>query len=65
MAEVASSPATSTDGYFFSENVKAFDVLQEGQTNWVCDSQLDPGVYYVHIAGLDWPCYLAEALPCS
>ena len=33
MAEVATSPATSTDGYFFSENVKAFDTLEETQTN--------------------------------
>ena len=63
VAEVATSPATSTDGYFFSENVKAFDVLQPTQTNWVYNSQLDPGTYYVHIGGLDEPCYYAGQCP--
>jgi hypothetical protein len=63
VAEVATSPATSTDGYFFSENVKAFDVLQETQTNWVYNYQLDPGLYYVHIGGLDEPCFFAGLCP--
>jgi hypothetical protein len=63
IAEVATSPATSTDGYFFRENVVAFDLLQSGQTNWVYNSQLDPGVYYVHIAGLDEPCFVAGLCP--
>jgi hypothetical protein len=63
VAEVATSPATSTDGYFFQENVKAFDVLQDTQTNWVYNSQLDPGVYYVHIAGIDEPCFYAGLCP--
>jgi hypothetical protein len=56
VAEVATSPETSTDGYFFSENVKAFDTLEDTQTNWLYNSQLDPGVYYVHIAGFDSSC---------
>jgi hypothetical protein len=63
VAEVATSPATSTDGYFFSENVKAFDILERTQTNWVYNSQLDPGVYYVHIAALDEPCFFAGLCP--
>jgi hypothetical protein len=63
VAEVATSPATSTDGYFFNENVKAFDVLQPAQTNWVYNFQLDPGVYYLHIAGLDEPCFFAGLCP--
>jgi hypothetical protein len=63
IAEVATSPATSTDGYFFSENVKAFGLLEGAQTNWVYNSQLDPGVYYVHIAGLDEPCFYAGLCP--
>jgi hypothetical protein len=63
VAEVATSPATSTDGYFFSENVKAFDVLEETQTNWVYNYQLDPGLYYVHIGGLDLPCFSAGLCP--
>jgi hypothetical protein len=63
VAEVATSPATSTDGYFFSENVKAFDVLEPTQTSWVYNFQLDPGIYYVHIAGLDEPCFYAGLCP--
>jgi hypothetical protein len=63
VAEVATSPATSTDGYFFQENLKAFDVLQDTQTNWVNNSQLDPGVYYLHIAGIDEPCFYAGLCP--
>jgi hypothetical protein len=56
VAEVATSPATSTDGYFFFENVKAFSVLEDAQTNWVYNFQLDPGTYYVHVAAIDEPC---------
>jgi hypothetical protein len=63
VAEVATSPATSTDGYFFSENVKAFDTLEDAQTNWVYNSQLDPGLYYVHIGGIDEPCFFAGLCP--
>jgi hypothetical protein len=63
VAEVAISPATSTDGYFFSENVKAFDVLEDSQTRWVYNFQLDPGTYYVHIAGIDEPCFFAGLCP--
>jgi hypothetical protein len=63
VAEVATSPATSTDGFFFFENVKAYDVLEDGQTNWVYNLQLEPGVYYVHIAGLDEPCFFAGLCP--
>jgi hypothetical protein len=63
VAEVATSPATSTDGYFFFENVKAFDTLEDAQTNWVYNLQLDPGTYYVHVAGYDEPCVLAGLCP--
>jgi hypothetical protein len=63
IAEVATSPSTGTDGYFFRENVVAFDLLERGQTNWVDSSQLDPGIYYVHIAGLDEPCFYAGVCP--
>lgn len=63
VAEVAISPATSTDGYFFFENVKAFSVLEDAQTNWVYNLQLDPGTYYVHVAGYDEPCALAGLCP--
>jgi hypothetical protein len=63
VAEVATSPATSTDGYFFFENVKAFSVLEDVQTHWVYNLQLDPGVYYVHVAGIDEPCAFAGLCP--
>jgi hypothetical protein len=63
VAELATSPATSTDGYFFFENVRAFDVLQDAQTNWVYNLQLDPGVYYVHVGGYDEPRVLAGHCP--
>jgi hypothetical protein len=63
VAEVATSPATSTDGYFFSENVKAVDTFEDAQTNWLYNSQLDPGLYYVHIGGVDWPCFLNDMCP--
>jgi hypothetical protein len=63
VAELATSLATSTDGYFFFENVKAFDTLEDAQTNWVYNFQLDPGVYYLHVAGIDEPCYFAGLCP--
>jgi hypothetical protein len=61
--EVAVSPATSTDGYFLFENVRAFDVLEDAQTNWVYNVRLDPGTYYVHVAGLDEPCFYVGLCP--
>lgn len=63
VAEVATSPATSTDGAFFFENVEAYSVLEDAQTNWVYNFQLDPGTYYLHISGLDEPCYYAALCP--
>ena len=63
VAEVATSPATSTDGYFFFENVKAFSTLEDAQTTWIYNLQLDPGTYYVHVAGYDEPCVLAGQCP--
>jgi hypothetical protein len=59
VAELATSPATGSDGYFFFENVKAFSTLEDTQTSWTYGFQLAPGTYYVHIAGWDQPC-----LPC-
>jgi hypothetical protein len=61
--QVAAGWRSSTDGYFFQENVKAFDLLEGSQTNWVYNSQLDPGVYYVYVAGLDEPCFFAGLCP--
>jgi hypothetical protein len=61
--ELATTPETSTDGYFFDENVDALDTLEPTQTRWVYNSQLDPGTYYVHVAGIDEPCYYADLCP--
>ncbi|MDP9225390.1 MAG: hypothetical protein M3P18_16410 [Actinomycetota bacterium] len=56
VVEVAIAPTTGSDGYFFSENVKAFDVPQPTDTSWTYTFQLDPGTYYVHIGGFDTTC---------
>jgi hypothetical protein len=63
VAEVATSPLTSSDGYFFSENVVSFDTLQPTQTSWTYGFQEAPGTYYVHIAGIDDPCFMAGLCP--
>jgi hypothetical protein len=56
VVEVATNPATGSDGYFFSENVKAFDIPQPTDTSWTYTYQLDPGTYYVHVGGYDTTC---------
>ena len=61
--EIATSTQAATDGSFFNENVKAFDTLEPTQTSWVSGYQLDPGTYYVHVAGLDEPCFYADQCP--
>jgi hypothetical protein len=57
--EAATGPQTSSDGYFFFENVQEFEVLEDTQTSYVGNYQLEPGTYYVHVAGFDESC-----LPC-
>ena len=57
VAEVATSPEIGSDGYFFDENVKAFDVLEAGQTTWLDSSALKPGTYYVHVASYTPSCF--------
>ncbi len=54
--EIASSPATGSDGYFFLENTVDAEVFYPGQTAGVYLSsfQLAPGTYYAHLA-LDNP----------
>ena len=54
--EVATDPATGSDGYFFSENVVALDVPTSTDTSWTYTYQLDPGTYYVHVGGSDTTC---------
>ena len=54
--EAATSPETSTDGYFFFENVEEFSTLEASQTTYTGNLQLNPGTYYVHVAGYDTAC---------
>jgi hypothetical protein len=54
--EAATSPQTSTDGYFFDENLREFETLEPGQTSYVGNEQLPPGTYFVHVAGYDDSC---------
>lgn len=61
--EVATSPVTASDGSFFAENREAFDLLGDAQTSWLSAYKLDPGTYYVHVAGLDEPCFYADLCP--
>lgn len=56
VVEVATSPEAGSDGYFFSENVKAFDTLESTQTHWLDSTALDTGTYYVHVATYDPSC---------
>lgn len=56
VVEVATSPTTGSDGYFFFENVEAFSVPQATDTSWTYGFQLAPGTYYVHVAGYDTTC---------
>jgi len=63
--EVATSPATGSDGRFFGEKLEGYDVLEREQTSYVASHQLDPGTYYVHVGTLDNSCsYLENNSPC-
>jgi hypothetical protein len=61
--EVARSPEVGADGSFLEENVRANDRLAEGQTSWVSTRRIAPGTFYVHVAGIDWPCFMAVHCP--
>ena len=50
--EISDSPAVSTDGSFFGDHVKSSDSVTDAQTTYTSTSALDPGVYYVHVAGI-------------
>lgn len=54
--EIATSPEAGSDGYFFSENVKRFELLEAGQTEWLDSDTLDVGTYYVHVSSYDPSC---------
>lgn len=63
VVEVATSPSVGTDGYFFSENVADFDTADSSQTYWLSSDKLDPGTYYLHVGGIDYPCFMADNCP--
>lgn len=56
--EFATQPTVGSDGSFFDENVKLFDTLEDTQTTYLASRRLDPGTYFVHVAGVDWPCFV-------
>ncbi|MDX6539625.1 MAG: hypothetical protein QOI71_1235 [Gaiellales bacterium] len=49
--EISDSPAVGSDGAFFSDHVKSSDAVTPAQTTYVSTAALDPGTYYVHVAG--------------
>lgn len=49
--EVSDSPAVGSDGAFFSDHVKSSDAVAPAQTTYVSTAALDPGTYFVHVAG--------------
>jgi hypothetical protein len=56
--EAATSAAQGSSGSFFSENVKLFDIIPDGQTTYLDTHRSPPGTYYVHVSGYDdAPCY--------
>jgi hypothetical protein len=61
VVEIATDPATIPDGHFVRD--AAIDGLEDAQTNWVYNSQLDPGMYYVHVGGFDEDC--SHAMACA
>jgi hypothetical protein len=63
VVEAATRPDTASDGSFFRENVVVFDFLEEPDTSWTHERQLDPGTYYVHVEGRDVPCFYAGNCP--
>jgi hypothetical protein len=48
--QVATRPDRASNGEFLNENVEVFDVLEDSEVqagNWLYESQIDPGTYYV------------------
>jgi hypothetical protein len=54
--EAATQTTVGSDGSFFREFVKVFDVPIDGQTNYVDPARTDPGTYFVHIGQWDDGC---------
>jgi hypothetical protein len=56
LVEVATAETQASDGHFFTEHTVIRSNVEPTLTSWVYRSQLDPGTYYVHVAGLDRNC---------
>ena len=52
--EYSHSPATSSDGSF--SRLVDTEVLDDDQTSWRSDEVVSPGIYYVHVSGMDIEC---------
>jgi hypothetical protein len=65
LIEFATDPALGTDGSFVFENIVLEDLVEAGQTSYTSsERQLKTGVtYYVHVSGIDWPCFFVFACP--
>lgn len=56
LVEVATAATHASDGHFFTENTVIRSNVESTLTDWVYRTQLDPGIYYVHVAGFDPNC---------
>lgn len=65
LIEIATDPALATDGSFVFENIVLEDLVEAGQTSYTSiERRLKTGVtYYVHVSGIDWPCFFVFACP--
>jgi hypothetical protein len=55
--EIATNPATDSDGYFVAANVVLSEVVAANATSWQSRYFLPPGVYYTHLSGHDSSCF--------
>jgi hypothetical protein len=73
--EISDSSAVGSDGAFFSDHVKSSDAVTPVQTTYVSTAALDPGTYFVHVAGtvagcdtcptLEWSAITSLTIPPS
>lgn len=56
LVEVATDATQASDGHFFTEHTVIRTNVESTLTTWVYRTQLEPGTYYVHVAGFDPNC---------
>ena len=54
--EIATQPATGSDGSFFDENRVVFEILSRTQTHYLSSGQLGFGTYYLHVSSFNSGC---------